>query len=110
MTILLKMTENQRILTNGLTVFAEKLIDGIQANQDIAQYRLENSAQYVTALNPHIGYEQASVVAKKVNKEGKTVIEAVLESNMVDNEGNPLTEERLKEILSVEAMTEPPKV
>lgn len=108
-TILLKMTENQRILTNGLTVFAEKLIDGITANEDIAKYRLENSAQYVTALNPVIGYEQAAVVAKKVNKEGKTVIEAVLETGMTDKHGNVLTEERLAEILSVEAMTEPPK-
>lgn len=108
-TILLKMTESMRILTNALPVFAEKLIDGIQANLEICQYRLENSAQMVTALNPYIGYAQAAEVAKKVNKEGKTVPEAVIELGIKDKLGNPLTREQLAQILSVEAMTEPPK-
>jgi aspartate ammonia-lyase len=108
-TILLKMTESMRILTNALPVFAEKLIDGIQANQEICQYRLENSAQMVTALNPVIGYAQAAEVAKKVNKEGKTVPEAVLELGIKDKQGNLLTMESLAQILSVEAMTAPPK-
>ncbi len=108
-TILLKMTENLRILTNALPVFAEKLVDGIQANPQAAMDRLQNSAQFVTALNPVIGYAQAAEVAKKVNKEGKTVTQAVLELGVKDKQGNLLTEERLKEILSAEAMTEPPK-
>jgi aspartate ammonia-lyase len=108
-TILLKMTESMRILTNALPVFAEKLVEGIQANQEIAQYRLENSAQMVTALNPIIGYEQAALVAKKVNKEGKSVPDAVIELGIKDKQGNPLTREKLSELLSPEAMTEPPK-
>lgn len=108
-TILLKMTESQRILTNALPVFAEKLIDGIVVNEQVAMDRLQNSAQFVTALNPHIGYAQAAEVAKKVNKEGKTVNQAIQELGIKDKQGNPLTEERLKEILSPQAMTEPPK-
>ncbi len=108
-TILLKMTESMRILTNALPVFAEKLIEGIQANQEIAQYRLENSAQMVTALNPIIGYEQAALVAKKVNKEGKSVPDAVVELGIKDHQGQLLTKENLAAILSPEAMTEPPK-
>ena len=98
-----------RILTNALPVFAEKLVEGIQANQEIAQYRLENSAQMVTALNPIIGYEQAALVAKKVNKEGKSVPDAVVELGIKDKQGNPLTREKLSELLSPEAMTELPK-
>lgn len=108
-TILLKMTESMRVLTNALPVFATKLIDGVQANPKIAQYRLENSAQMVTALNPIIGYEQAAQVAKKVNKEGKSVPDAVIELGIKDKQGNLLTRERLAEVLSAEAMTEPPK-
>lgn len=108
-TILLKMTESMRILTNGLPVFAEKLIDGVIANEEICRYRLENSAQMVTALNPFIGYEQAALVAKKVNKEGKSVPDAVIELGIKDKEGTLLTKERLAEILSPENMTEPPK-
>ncbi len=108
-TVLLKMSESMRILTNALPVFSEKLIAGIQVNEEIAQYRLQNSAQLVTALNPHIGYEKAAEVAKKVNKEGKTVREAVLELGVIDRQGRPLDDARLDEILSVDAMTAPPK-
>jgi aspartate ammonia-lyase len=108
-TILLKMTESMRILTNALPVFAEKLVDGVEANRDVALYRLENSAQMVTALNPVIGYEKAAEIAKKVNKEGKSVPEAVAELAISDHKGNLLTLERLAELLSAEAMTEPPK-
>lgn len=108
-TILLKMTESQRILTNALPVFSEKLVDGIKANPEIAMYRLENSAQMVTALNPVIGYTQAAEVAKKVNKEGKPVSDVVIELGIKDKQGNPITRERLAEILSPSAMTEPPK-
>jgi aspartate ammonia-lyase len=108
-TILMKMTESMRILTSALPVFAEKLIDGIQANQEIAQYRLENSAQMVTALNPIIGYEKAAEVAKKVNKEGISVPDAVVTLGIQDATGRPLTREILAELLSPEAMTEPPK-
>ena len=108
-TILLKMTESMRILTNALPVFAEKLIDGIQANPQVAMDRLENSAQMVTALNPYIGYAQAAEVAKKVNKEGKTVRQALAELQVKDKQGQPLTEEKINEILSAESMTELPK-
>jgi aspartate ammonia-lyase len=108
-TILLKMTESMRILTNALPVFAAKLVDGIVGNPAVCQDRLENSAQMVTALNPIIGYEKAAEVAKKVNKEGKSVPDAVVELGIQDHAGKPLTRERLSELLSAEAMTEPPK-
>ncbi len=109
-TILMKMTESMRVLINGLPVFAAKLIDGIEAKPEIAQYRLENSAQMVTALNPLIGYEKAALVAKKVNKEGKSVPDAVMELGVTDHAGNPLSRESLAAFLSPEAMTEPPKI
>ncbi|MEM0951164.1 MAG: aspartate ammonia-lyase [Cyanobacteria bacterium P01_H01_bin.74] len=106
-TILLKMTESIRILTSSLSVFAEKLIAGISVNTDIAQYRLENSAQLVTALNPVIGYEQAARVAKKVNQEGIGVPEAVESLGLTDKTGQLLTSSSLKNLLSAKAMTQP---
>jgi aspartate ammonia-lyase len=107
-TILMKMTESLRILTSALPIFAEKLINGVKVNQEIANYRLENSAQMVTALNPIIGYEKAAEVAKKVNKEGISVPDAVLALKVKDpGNGQELTRERLKELLSPEIMTQP---
>lgn len=106
-TILLKMTESMRILTSALPIFASKLIHGIEVNTEITQYRLENSAQLVTALNPIIGYEQAALVAKKVNKENMSVPEAVEALGLKDKENKPLTKDRLKTLLSAKAMTQP---
>jgi aspartate ammonia-lyase len=106
-TILLKMTESMHILTTSLPLFATKLVDGIRVNEKIAADRLQNSAEYVTALNPIIGYAQAAAVAKKVNAEGKTVSAVVLELGLKDKAGEAITAERLVEILSPQRMTGP---
>lgn len=108
-TILLKMSESMNVLTRGLKAFAEKCVDGIEANTEMTKLRMERSTILLTALNPYIGYEAAAKIAKKVVGEGKTVREVVLEENMTDRAGKPLTNEYLDQILSVEAMTAPPK-
>lgn len=107
-TILLKMTESQRIITNSFKVFASECIADITANETIANDRLQNSCILLTALNPHIGYSAASDIAKKVLSENKTVRDVVLELNIKDHAGNLLDDAKLAEILSVDAMTAPP--
>ncbi len=107
--ILLKMSESQRVMANAFRVFATECVDGVEANREIAQERIDNSCVLLTALNPHIGYAAASDIAKKVLSEGKSVQQVVLELGIKDKNGEPLTKERLDQILSVEAMTEPPK-
>jgi len=107
-TILLKMTESQRIITNSFNVFAAECLEGITANTAIATDRLQNSCILLTALNPHIGYSAAADIAKKVLAENKTVRDVVLELNIKDHAGQVLDDARLNAILSVEAMTAPP--
>jgi fumarate hydratase, class II len=47
---------------------------------------LENSLMLVTALNPHIGYDNAAKIAKKAHKENKTLREATLELGLLTDE------------------------
>lgn len=106
-TILLKMTESQRILTNSFAVFATECIDGITANEDIALSRIDNSCVTLTALNPHIGYDAAAAIAKKVLSENKTVREVVLELGIKTHKGDLINAALLDKILSVTSMTQP---
>lgn len=106
-TILLKISESQMVLTNGLREFASRCIDGLEANMEFIEQRMNKSTILLTALNPHIGYAQAADIAKKVLGEGKTVREAALEMGLKDHAGNPIDAARLEQILSVEMMTSP---
>jgi aspartate ammonia-lyase len=107
-TILLKMTESQRILTNSFTTFATECLDGLKVNEELAQHRIENSCVLLTALNPYIGYNAAADIAKKVLAEGKSIQEVALSMDLTDAlTGNKIDKARLDEILSVDSMTQP---
>ena len=92
--------EMMKILTNGLTAFKTKALDGLLANEEQCRYFLEKSLGLATALNPIIGYEKAAEVAKEAQKTGKTVKEVILEKGY-------LTVEQMEQVLSPEKLTEP---
>jgi fumarate hydratase class II len=66
------------ILSNGITIFTEKCLKDITANEENIQNWLEQSLSLVTALNPHIGYEKAAAVAKESFETGKTLKEVLV--------------------------------
>ena len=59
---------------------------GIEPNRPRLQKQLEQSLMLVTALNPHIGYDNAAKIAKKAHKEGTTLKEAALALGLVKSE------------------------
>lgn len=67
-----------RLLTDACDSFRENCVDGIEANRDNIKAILNESLMLVTALNPHIGYDNAAAAAKKAHKEGTTLKEACL--------------------------------
>lgn len=67
-------------------LFNYKCAIGIVPNHDIINRHLENSLMLVTALNPHIGYENAAKIAKKAHKENKTLREAATELGLLTSE------------------------
>jgi fumarate hydratase, class II len=99
------LLESIRLLAAASRLFAERCIGGITANAERGRRYAESSPAIVTALNRHIGYEEAAKVAKQALSEGKTIREVVIERGFVA-EGK-LTERQLDEALDVLRMTRP---
>ncbi|PHQ79586.1 MAG: fumarate hydratase, class II [Coxiella sp. (in: Bacteria)] len=66
------------LLTDSCESFTKYCVNGIEANEQRINELLTNSLMLVTALNPVIGYDKASDIAKKAHKEGSTLREACL--------------------------------
>ncbi|HRZ41825.1 MAG TPA: class II fumarate hydratase [Bacteroidales bacterium] len=66
--------------------FEEHCVAGIEPNLPVIQKNLNNSLMLVTALNPHIGYENSAKIAKKAHEEHKTLKETALELGLLSEE------------------------
>jgi fumarate hydratase class II len=78
--------QSARLIGDACVSFNDKCAVGIEPNQDIIRQHMENSLMLVTALNPHIGYENAAKIAKKAHKENKTLREAAVELGLLTSE------------------------
>jgi fumarate hydratase class II len=86
------------LIGDACVSFTEKCAIGIEPNIPVLKQHLENSLMLVTALNTHIGYENAAKIAKKAHKENKTLREAAVELGL-------LTSEQFDEWVRPEKMT-----
>jgi fumarate hydratase class II len=100
------LLESIRLLTNISRLLADRVVDGIVANEERCRELAESSPSIVTPLNRYIGYENAAKVAKQSLKERKTIRQVVLEGGYVER--GDLTEQQLDEALDVLSMTRPP--
>ncbi len=75
-----------RLLGDACASFNEHCAVGILPNHAVIEKNLENSLMLVTALNPHIGYENAAAIAKKAHKEGSTLREAAISLGLLTSE------------------------
>ncbi len=75
-----------RLLGDACVSFNDNCAVGIEPNMPFIQKNLENSLMLVTALNPHIGYENSAMIAKKAHKEGLTLRQAAVGSGLVTDE------------------------
>ena len=71
--ILFNSLRSLRLLSDGLNNFREKALDGLRANKEKIKQHLENNLMLATALNPHIGYDKASKIAKSAYEKGTTL-------------------------------------
>ena len=78
--------ESIELLGDACSAFNDHCAVGIEPNQERISQNLERNLMLVTALNPHIGYDMAATIAKKAQKEGKTLREAALELGAVTAE------------------------
>jgi fumarate hydratase class II len=75
-----------RLLSDGCRSFTKNAVKGIEPNQKRIDHNLYNSLMLVTALNPHIGYDKASEVAKKAYQDQSTLREAITELGYMSGE------------------------
>jgi fumarate hydratase class II len=90
--------ESAKLLSNVAETFGERFVGKLEANEAFARERVEQSMALATALNPAIGYDKASKVAKKALAEDKSVKEVAVAEGY-------LTEAEADEVLDPEAMT-----
>ena len=99
------LLESIRLLANISRLLADRVIDGIVADEERCRELAESSPSIVTPLNKYIGYEAAAKVAKQSLKERKTIRQVVVEGGYVER--GELTEEQLDAALDVLSMTRP---
>ncbi|MEN6441957.1 MAG: aspartate ammonia-lyase [Syntrophobacter sp.] len=88
------------MLRRACRVLAEKCVKGITANIEHCRKLVENSIGIVTALNPIIGYQNSTVIAKEALESGRSVYDLVLEKGLI-------SKSELDEVLSPENMMRP---
>jgi fumarate hydratase class II len=74
------------LLADACDSIRKHAVDGLKANEKRIHNNLHNSLMLVTALNPHIGYDNAAKVAKKAHKDGTTLREAIVELGFLTGE------------------------
>ena len=84
--IIANFLQSATLLGQACVSFNDHCAIGIEPNLANIKKNLENSLMLVTALNPHIGYENAAKIAKKAHKEGLTLKQAALELGLVSAE------------------------
>jgi aspartate ammonia-lyase len=95
--IVQSLFESIEMLKNGMKVLTNRCINGITANEAHCRQVVQNSIGLVTALNPYIGYEASTIIAKEALESGRSVYELVLEKEL-------LSKTELDKILAPENM------
>ena len=78
--------QSARLIGDACVSFNDNCAVGIKPNDAMIKRHLENSLMLVTALNPHIGYENAAAIAKKAHKEGISLREAAISLGLLTSE------------------------
>ena len=77
------LLQSIRLLADSCQSFTDKCVVGIIANEARIASLLDDSLMLVTALSPHIGYDNATKIAKKAHKDGSTLLQAALTLGLV---------------------------
>jgi fumarate hydratase class II len=93
------LLESIGLLASAASTFATRCVDGIEVNSDRVRELLERNAVIVTALNPHIGYDNGARIVKEAAATGRSVRELVLEAGL-------MSKEELDAALDLKKMTE----
>jgi aspartate ammonia-lyase len=92
--------ESQALFYKTIPLFRKNCIDGITANENVLNHYMERSVGIVTALNPVLGYEKTTELAKEALQTNKGILELIREKKL-------LTEDQIKKMMDPATMTKP---
>ena len=78
--------QSVRLLSDAMISFHDHCVVGIEPNFEQLEHHVKNSLMLVTALNPHIGYENAAKIAKLAHEKGLTLKEAAMQTGLLTEE------------------------
>ncbi len=84
--IIYNLLQSVRLLSDGCRSFGQRCVAGIKANEQVIAKHLQNSLMLVTALNQHIGYDKAALIAKEAHAKGTTLKEAAISLEILSAE------------------------
>ena len=84
--VIYNMLQSLRLIADAMNSFRTHCLDGIIANEQRIHLLMEQSLMLVTALNKHIGYDRAAMIAKKAHETGSTLRDAATESGWVTSQ------------------------
>ncbi len=76
------LLESIGILASACTLLADKVVDGLEANEDVLTRNAESTPAIATALNPHIGYDRATEIVKEAVASRRTIREVAIEQGV----------------------------
>ena len=98
--IAFKLFESIDLLGKAMQMFQHKCIENIRANAEHCQANVDNSIGIITALNPYLGYETTTRIAKQANETGQSVLALIKAENL-------LSDQILADVLSIKNMVNP---
>jgi aspartate ammonia-lyase len=98
--VAIAIMESQAIFYKTMPLFRTQCIDGITANEDVLKRYMDRSVGIVTALNPVLGYEKTTELAKEALQTNKGILELIREKKL-------LTEDQIKKLLDPANLTKP---
>src|SRR6188474_1657347 len=90
--------DSQALLFKALPLFSKNCIDGITANEKVLKHYIETTVGIVTALNPVLGYEKTTELAKEALQSGKGILQLIREKKL-------LTEDQIKKLMDPATLT-----
>lgn len=79
-----ELTRSEDIITNGMTMFRTKLIDGLEADEESSKEHLARSFGSAALMNPYLGYDTVASIVKEAIETGKSIKELALKTGKID--------------------------
>ncbi len=98
--VAVSILETQKLFYRTLPLFRTNCIDGITVNKNVQENYLNRTIGIVTALNPVLGYEKTTELAKEALESGKGILELIREKKL-------LTEKQIKDLMNPVNLTSP---